>query len=131
MAQCTTIVVIEDEERIRKVLDYNLKLDGFEVFPARDGPEGLELARDKKPDLILLDWMMPGMDGLQVLSELKEDEKTRDIPVFMLTAKSMMTEVGRALYQGADDYIVKPFEPRELGQMLKEKLEKTMQTKSQ
>jgi DNA-binding response OmpR family regulator len=125
MAEITTILVIEDEEHIRTILKYNLELDGFEVFLAEDGLIGLELAREQKPDLVLLDWMMPGLDGLQVLSELKHDERTKDIPVFMLTAKSMMAEVGRALYEGADDYITKPFDVVELGQILKEKFEKT------
>jgi DNA-binding response OmpR family regulator len=125
MADITTILVIEDEEHIRTILKYNLELDGFEVFLAEDGMTGLKLAREKKPDLVLLDWMMPGLDGLQVLSELKHDETTKDIPVFMLTAKSMMAEVGRALYEGADDYITKPFDVIELGQILKDKFEKT------
>lgn len=124
MGECTTILVIEDEEHIRTVLSYNLKLDGFEVYLAEDGLTGLQMAHEKAPDLILLDWMMPGLDGLQVLSELKHDEVTKSIPVFMLTAKSMMAEVGRALYEGADDYITKPFDVVELGQILKEKLEK-------
>jgi two-component system alkaline phosphatase synthesis response regulator PhoP len=118
------ILVVEDEERIRAVLKYNLEFDGFEVHLAEDGKAGLQKAREIKPDLILLDWMMPEMDGLQVLSELKHDEATKDITVFMLTAKSMMGEVGRALYEGADDYLTKPFDVVELGQMLKEKLEK-------
>lgn len=124
MDERTKILVIEDEEHIRTVLSYNLKLDDFEVFLAENGEIGLELARDKKPDLILLDWMMPGKDGLQVLSELKHNDATKSIPVFMLTAKSMMAEVGRALYEGADDYITKPFDVVELGQILKEKMEK-------
>jgi DNA-binding response OmpR family regulator len=118
------ILVVEDEERIRAVLKYNLEFDGFEVHLAEEGRTGLRMAREIKPDLILLDWMMPEMDGLQVLSELKRDEATKDIPVFMLTAKSMMGEVGRALYEGADDYLTKPFDVVELGQMLKLKLEK-------
>ena len=125
MAEITNILVIEDEEHIRTILKYNLELDNFKVFLAEDGLTGLELAREQKPDLVLLDWMMPGLDGLQVLSELKHDERTKDIPVFMLTAKSMMAEVGRALYEGADDYITKPFDVIELGQILKEKFEKT------
>lgn len=124
MEKSTKILVIEDEEHIRMVLKYNLKLDGFEVSLAENGTVGLEMARKIMPDLILLDWMMPGKDGLQVLSELKHDETTKSIPVFMLTAKSMMLEVGRALYEGADDYITKPFDVIELGQILKEKLEK-------
>lgn len=125
MVEPTTVLVIEDEERIRTVLKYNLELDGFEVYLAEDGQAGLELASEKRPDLILLDWMMPGLDGLQVLSKLKNDERTKGIPVFMLTAKSMMAEVGRALYEGADDYITKPFDVVELGQILKDKLERT------
>ena len=124
MGSQTVIVLVDDEQHIREVLEYNLKLDGFEVHVASDGPSGLELARTKEPDLILLDWMLPGMDGLQVLSELKADERTKEIPVFMLTAKSMMTEVGRALYEGADEYITKPFDPVELGRILKDKLKK-------
>lgn len=124
MEKSTKILVIEDEEHIRMVLKYNLKLDGFDVSLAENGIVGLEMARNIMPDLILLDWMMPGKDGLQVLSELKHDETTKSIPVFMLTAKSMMLEVGRALYEGADDYITKPFDVIELGQILKEKLEK-------
>lgn len=125
MAEITNILVIEDEEHIRTILKYNLELDGFNVFLAEDGLTGLDAAREDKPDLILLDWMMPGIDGLQVLSELKHDERTKDIPVFMLTAKSMMAEVGRALYEGADDYITKPFDVIDLGQIIKEKFEKT------
>jgi len=130
MAETIRVLLVEDEQRIRKILEYNLKLDGFQVYTAGDGPSGLETARKERPDLILLDWMMPGMDGLQVLSELKADETTENIPVFMLTAKSMMVEVGRALYEGADDYITKPFEPREFGQMLREKLAKVVEAKS-
>jgi len=125
------VLVIEDEEHIRRVLEYNLKLDGFEVYLAADGPSGLELAREKRPDVILLDWMMPEMDGLKVLSELRYDETTNDIAVFMLTAKGMMSEVGQALYEGADDYITKPFDPIQLGKIIKKKLEKCVNTKSE
>jgi len=126
-----TVLVIEDEEHIRRVLEYNLKLDGFEVYLAADGASGLELAREKRPDVILLDWMMPKMDGLKVLSELKYDETTNDIAVFMLTAKGMMGEVGQALYEGADDYITKPFDPMQLGKIIKKKLEKCVKAKSE
>ena len=125
-----TVLVIEDEEHIRRVLEYNLKLDGFEVYLAADGPSGLELARERRPDVILLDWMMPEMDGLKVLSELRYDETTNDIAVFMLTAKEMMGEVGQALYEGADDYITKPFDPMQLGKVIRKKLEKCVKVKS-
>jgi len=130
MSKRIPVLVIEDEEHIRQVLEYNLKLDDFEVYQAADGPTGLKLAREKKPEVILLDWMMPDMDGLTVLSELKYDEQTRHIPVFMLTAKGMMDDVGRALYEGADDYITKPFDPVTLGNVIKLKLEKCIKVKS-
>jgi len=122
MNERISVLVVEDEEHIRKVLQYNLQLDGFEVHQAEDGARALELADEKMPDLILLDWMMPGMDGLEVLSKLKQNKKTENIPVFMLTAKGMMADVGRALYEGADDYITKPFDPTQLGKALRKKL---------
>ncbi len=130
MTNSIKILVVEDEDPIRSILEYNLKMDGFDVYAASNGSAGLELAREITPDLILLDWMMPEMDGLTVLSQLKLDERTSNIPVFMLTAKGMMNEVGRALYEGADDYITKPFDPEELGQTLKKKLETMPQTKT-
>jgi DNA-binding response OmpR family regulator len=123
MSEPFKILVVDDEPHIREVLEYSLKLEGFQVYTAPDGRTGLELARKEEPDLVLLDWMMPEMNGLQVLSELKRDDKTKDIPVFMLTAKSMLLEVGRALYEGADDYITKPFLPVELSAMIRSKLE--------
>lgn len=130
MSKKISVLVVEDEEHIRTVLEYNLQLDGFEVYLAADGPAGLEFAQDKRPDVILLDWMMPEMDGLKVLSELKRDERTEHIPVFMLTAKGMMADVGRALYEGADDYITKPFDPMELGEIIKDKLATCVKGKS-
>lgn len=111
----TSVLVIEDEADILRVLEYELKLDGFEVYSAADGPTGLKIARQKVPDVILLDWVMPKMDGLEVLSEIRSNEKTKNIFVFMLTAKSMMDDVSTALANGADDYIPKPFEGQELG----------------
>lgn len=123
-----SVLVVEDEEHIRRVLQYNLQLDGFEVHQADNGARALEIAAELMPDLILLDWMMPGMDGLEVLSKLKQDKKTENIPVFMLTAKGMMADVGRALYEGADDYITKPFDPTQLGRTLRKKMEKYVNT---
>ena len=118
------ILIVDDEEDILEIIRFHLEKEGYGLACVTSGEEALERARSMHPDLILLDWMMPGKDGLQVLSELKHDETTMGIPVFMLTAKSMMAEVGRALYEGADDYITKPFDVVELGQILKEKLEK-------
>ncbi len=116
-------LVIEDEPHVRKILEYNLPKDGFEVLSAGSGEDGIEAARRYKPDVILLDWMMPGMDGMQALSRLKENEQTRDIPVFMLTARNMEDNLSKAFEKGAADYIVKPFDPRELGQRIRRMLE--------
>jgi two-component system phosphate regulon response regulator PhoB len=130
MSQRIPILVIDDEEPVRTVLEYNLRLDGFEVYTAEDGQSGLELARNKKPELILLDWMMPGMSGLEVLAELKYDKRTENIPVFMFTAKGMIADIERAFDVGADDYITKPFEPVELGKIIKGKLKQCAKMES-
>ena len=122
-------MVVEDEAHIRRVLEYNLKLDGFEVYLAEDGATGLKLARENRPDVILLDWLMPVMNGLQVLAELKTDSSTEHIPVFMLTAKGMLNDVTQAIEMGADDYITKPFNPIQLGKTIREKLEKCAKAK--
>jgi len=129
MSENITVLVIEDEAHIRRVLEYNLKLDGFQVYLAEDGAAGLNLAREKKPDVIMLDWLMPKMNGLQVLTELKNDINTAHIPVFMLTAKGMLNDVTQAIEMGANDYITKPFNPIQLGKTIREKLEKCAQAK--
>ena len=129
MSEQITILVVEDEAHIRRVLEYNLKLDGFEVYLAEDGATGLKLARENSPDVILLDWLMPVMNGLQVLAELKTDGSTEHIPVFMLTAKGMLNDVTQAIEMGADDYITKPFNPIQLGKTIREKLEKCAKVK--
>ncbi|MGB7582154.1 MAG: response regulator [Sedimentisphaerales bacterium] len=129
MSEQFTILVVEDETHIRRVLEYNLKLDGFEVCLAEDGAMGLKLAHEKNPDVILLDWLMPVMNGMQVLAELKADSSTEHIPVFMLTAKGMISDVTQAIEMGADDYITKPFNPIQLGKTIREKLEKCAKAK--
>jgi DNA-binding response OmpR family regulator len=129
MSEQIRILVVEDEAHIRRVLEYNLKLDGFEVYLAEDGATGLKLARENRPDLILLDWLMPVMNGLQVLAELKTDSSTEHIPVFMLTAKGMLNDVTQAIELGADDYITKPFNTIQLGKTVREKLEKCAKVK--
>lgn len=126
MSKRIVILVVDDQKHIRIVLEYNLKLDGFEVYLAADGHTGLKLARQICPDVILLDWMMPEMDGLKVLTELKHDDRTKHIPVFMLTAKGMLTDIKMAFDMGADDYITKPFDAIQLGKIIKEKLEEYM-----
>jgi len=129
MSRGNIVLVVEDEEHIRLVVEYNLKRDGFEVYSAEDGATGLELARKIIPDVILLDWMLPGMDGLEVLTELKHDKRTEHIPVFMLTAKGMASDIDRAFDMGADDYITKPFDPMLLGEIIKKKLEELKKVK--
>ena len=123
MSKRFSILVVEDEPNIRNILEYNLKSDGFEVTLAEDGVVGLELARDKKPDVILLDWRMPEMDGLEVLNELKSDMQTKNISVFMLTAKKMACHIRTAMVEGVDGYFTKPFDPKQLGQKITRMLE--------
>lgn len=118
------VLVIDDDPSWRKLIEYNLYSDGFEVYTAEDGPSGIEAAVKHKPRLILLDIMMPGTDGLEVLSTLKYDSRTNHIPVIMLTAKGSIGDIDRAFGIGADDYITKPFEGKKLGNSIREKLEK-------
>jgi len=123
MSKRISVLVIEDEQHVLNILEHNLKLDGFDVFLADGGHKGLELAHQVSPDVILLDWMMPEMDGLQVLSQLKKDPKTRNIPVFMLTAKKTPLDVGQAICEGVDGYFTKPFDAVKLARTLRHKLE--------
>ena len=108
------ILIIEDEEDIRELVRYNLERDKFKVDEAESGEEGLKAAVRNKPDLILLDLMLPGKDGMQVCRELKQNEDTRDIPVVMMTAKGEESDIVAGLESGAEDYIVKPFSPKVL-----------------
>ncbi len=124
MSEQIPILIVDDDAQLRELLEYTLRLAGFEVHLAEDGPTGLEIARETKVAFILLDVVMEGMDGLEVLSELKHDRRTEDIPVFMLTGKSRMGDIEYALENGADDYITKPVALTRLGETLKEKLAK-------
>ncbi len=108
------ILVIEDEADILEVIEYNLRREGYRVHGYLDGEEGLKGAKKENPDLVLLDLMLPGMDGLEVCRELKRDSLTRNTPVIILTAKSEETDVILGLGVGADDYVTKPFRPKEL-----------------
>ena len=109
-----TILIVEDEKDIVKMLEYNLKKEGFKTLSARDGEDALDLAVRQRPDLVILDLMLPGIDGLEVCKNLKGDTKTASIPVIMLTAKSQESDKIVGLELGADDYMTKPFSPREL-----------------
>lgn len=110
----TTLLVIEDDPDIVELLRYNLEREGFRVLIATDGEHGLADAARHQPDLLLLDLMLPGLDGLEVCRRLRAQEGTRGIPVLVLTAKSEEADVVIGLEMGADDYLTKPFSPREL-----------------
>jgi two-component system phosphate regulon response regulator PhoB len=106
------ILVVEDEEDILELVRYNLTREGHEVLTAMTGEEGLERARTEKPALILLDLMLPGLDGREVCRRLKQDPDTRHIPVVMVTARGEEADIVAGLELGADDYVTKPFSPR-------------------
>ena len=108
------IVVVEDEPDIVEVISYNLKREGYNVLSADRGDEGLNLIRNEAPDLVILDLMLPGMDGLSVCRQMKSDPIVRDVPVIIVSAKGEESDTVIGLEIGADDYLTKPFAPREL-----------------
>ena len=109
-----TILIAEDEADIRQLVSFNLERETYKTITAGDGKEALTLATSKIPDLIILDLMLPIMDGFSVFKELKIDSRTKDIPVIMLTAKAQLDDIIAGLEMGADDYLTKPFSPKEL-----------------
>ena len=109
MTGSKSILVIDDEEDIRELLEYNLTKEGFRVYTQPDGSSGLKVIRERKPDLIILDLMLPGLDGLDVCRIVKNDKDLNHIPIVMLTAKGEEEDVITGLELGADDYITKPF----------------------
>ena len=119
----TTVLVIDDEAPIRLLCRVNLEAEGMEVIEAADGATGLEVARAESPDAILLDVMMPGLDGWTVAERLLEDESTRTIPFVFLTARAEVRDRARGLDLGGLDYIVKPFNPVELASLVREVVE--------
>ncbi len=112
--QQSTILVVEDEPDLIPLLTYNLEREGFRTIVAKDGEEALLMAKENTPNLILLDWMLPLVSGLEVCRQLRRLPDTRDIPVIMLTAKGEEEDRVRGLNSGADDYLTKPFSPAEL-----------------
>jgi DNA-binding response OmpR family regulator len=126
-----TILVIDDEKDLIELVRYNLEREGYDVIAAADGPSGLEIAMQHKPDLIVLDLMMPGMDGLEVCKQLRSDARTNRVPVIMLSAKAAETDRIVGLELGSDDYITKPFSPRELVARTKAVLRRTVLQESQ
>jgi DNA-binding response OmpR family regulator len=108
------ILVVEDEVDIQEIVSYNLEKAGFSVAAVETGEEALDQIRQGRPDLVVLDLMLPGIDGLEVCRLLKQDAATRDLPILMLTARAEEVDRVVGLELGADDYVVKPFSPREL-----------------
>lgn len=108
------ILIVEDDRDIAEMVRYNLSEQGYEVILAPDGQKGVALAKSARPDLIILDIMLPVMDGFEVCKNLKSEQTTADIPIIILSAKSQETDKVLGLELGADDYVTKPFSPREL-----------------
>jgi DNA-binding response OmpR family regulator len=118
----TRVLVIDDEAPIRLLCRVNLEAEEMEVLEAADGPSGLELARDEVPDVILLDVMMPGLDGWQVAEELLDDDRTAGIPIVFLTARAELRDRARGIDLGGVDYVTKPFNPVELAPLVRDLL---------
>jgi two-component system, OmpR family, phosphate regulon response regulator PhoB len=116
------VLVVDDEAPIRLLCRVNLEAAGIEVSEAEDGKSGLAVAREERPDVILLDVMMPGMDGWQVFDELLQDERTASIPVVFLTARAELRDQARGLELGGVDYVTKPFNPLDLAPMIEDLL---------
>ncbi|WP_088187673.1 response regulator transcription factor [Desulfosporosinus sp. FKA] len=117
-----TILVVDDEEPIQELLRFNLEKEGYRVRVAKDGPEALGAIEKEQPDLLVLDVMLPGMDGLEVCRRLRLNTKFQQIPIIMLTAKGEEIDKVLGLELGADDYMTKPFSPRELLARIKARL---------
>ena len=116
------VLVIDDEAPIRLLCRVNLEAEGIEVLEASDGATGLELARTEQPEVVLLDVMMPGLDGWRVAEELLEDDRTRGIPIIFLTARAEFRDRARGLDIGGVDYVTKPFNPLDLAPLVRELL---------
>ncbi|HET6945219.1 MAG TPA: response regulator [Gaiellaceae bacterium] len=118
----TRVLVIDDEQPIRLLCKVNLEAAGMSVLEAADGPSGLEEARTQRPDVVLLDVMMPGLDGWRVAEQLLEDERTSEIPIIFLTARAEFRDRARGLDIGGVDYVTKPFNPLELAPLVRDLL---------
>lgn len=123
-----TILVVDDEQDLLDLIEYNLKKEGYRVLTAEDGKEGMEVAREHAPDLVLLDIMMPKMDGLEVVERMKEDDSLRKIPVIFLTARGDEKTEVEGLNRGGDDYITKPISTTKLISRIKAVLRRFEET---
>jgi two-component system, OmpR family, alkaline phosphatase synthesis response regulator PhoP len=119
------VLVVDDEKDLIELVRYNLEKEGFQVTSALDGETGFAIAVQSMPDIVLIDLMLPGIDGLEVCSRLRKSERTARIPIIMLTAKSGESDRVVGLEMGADDYVTKPFSPRELAARVKAVLRRT------
>ncbi|MHB0915643.1 MAG: response regulator [Thermoleophilia bacterium] len=113
------ILIVDDESSLRQLVRVNLEIDGMAVSEAVDGIQALEMVRDEPPDLILLDIMMPGKDGIEVLEELAADRSLREIPVILLTAKGALEDLEKGVSLGAQGHITKPFDPEQMVRTVK------------
>jgi two-component system, OmpR family, alkaline phosphatase synthesis response regulator PhoP len=120
----TTVLVIDDEAPIRLLCRVNLEAEKMTVLEAADGPSGLEKAREQTPDVVLLDVMMPGIDGWRIAEQLLEDSATADIPIIFLTARAEFRDRARGLDIGGVDYVTKPFNPLELAPLVRDVLDR-------
>ena len=120
----TKVLVIDDEAPIRLLCRVNLEAEGMQVIEAPDGPSGVDKAREERPDVILLDVMMPGLDGWRVAEQLFEDERTIAIPIIFLTARAEFRDRARGLDIGGVDYVTKPFNPLELAPLVQSLLDR-------
>jgi two-component system, OmpR family, phosphate regulon response regulator PhoB len=114
-----TILVVEDEPAIQELISYNLELAGHHALRAENAEQALEMVRSALPDLVVLDWMLPGMNGIEFARRLRADKRTQAVPVIMLTARADEQDKLAGLETGADDYLTKPFSPRELNARVK------------
>jgi two-component system phosphate regulon response regulator PhoB len=122
---CAKVLVVEDEEAISQLLAYNLSKEGFTVSVSSDGDEAMILVDEQKPDLVLMDWMLPNVSGIELCRRLRTGSETRDIPVIMLTARGEEEDRVRGLDVGADDYVTKPFSMTELVARMRAVLRRT------
>ncbi len=123
--QAPSVLVVEDEPAQREVLAYNLEAEGFRVQQADNGEEALLIVAEETPDLIVLDWMLPNVSGIEVCRRLKSRSETRGVPIIMLSARSEETDLVRGLETGADDYLVKPYSVAELMARVRTQLRRT------
>jgi DNA-binding response OmpR family regulator len=123
MSKWISVLIVDDDKIIRNVLESDLTLDGCDVYLAEDGSTGIKLAQENRPELVLLDWMLPDRDGLEILAELKQDERTEDIAVFMMSGRGAISDLNKAREAGADAYIKKIPNVKELSKIVKDKWE--------